>query len=140
MTRSVMDGAFPRRAWERGNIFPVPKEPEDYPLAVGPGLTGSRYMGIVETTLAEALDAVRPDLVVYNAGSDPFINDPLAFFRLTKDDLAERDLVVVSMVRERAIPIAMVLSGGYSADSWQIHTDAIEGILARFDGDSRSSE
>jgi len=27
----------------------------------------------------------------------------------------------------------MVLSGGYSAESWKIHTDAIEGILTRFD-------
>jgi histone deacetylase 11 len=54
-------------------------------------------------------------------------------FRLTKANLAERDLLVVSMVRERAIPLAMVLSGGYSTDSWQVHTDAIEDILVRFD-------
>jgi histone deacetylase 11 len=114
-------------------LFPVPKETEDYPLAVGPGLTGSKYLAMVEKTLAEALDAVRPDLVVYNAGTDPFVGDPLARYRLTKDDLAERDLLVVSMVRERAIPVAMVLSGGYSTESWRIHTDAIEDILVRFD-------
>ena len=35
-----------------------------------------------------------------------------------------------------AIPLAMVLSGGYSAESWKIHADAIEGILTRFDRDS----
>jgi len=84
---------------------------------------------MVEDTLSKALDDVRPDLVVYNAGSDPFIDDPLAFFQLTKNDLAERDLLVVTRVRERAIPIAMVLSGGYSVDSWLVHTDAIENIL-----------
>jgi histone deacetylase 11 len=115
------------------DIFPVPKEPEDYPLAVGPGLTGRKYMEMVENTLAEALDAVQPDLVVYNAGSDPFIGDPLARYRLTKGDLADRDLQVVSMARERAIPVAMVLSGGYSTKSWEIHADAIESILVRFD-------
>jgi hypothetical protein len=27
----------------------------------------------------------------------------------------------------------MVLSGGYSTESWRIHAVAIEGILARFD-------
>jgi len=27
----------------------------------------------------------------------------------------------------------MVLSGSYSAESWKIHADAIEGLLARFD-------
>ena len=117
----------------RRDIFPARKEPEDYPLPVGPGLTGAEYLGIVRDTLPGALDAVRPDLVVYNAGSDPFVGDPLARYRLTAGDLAERDLLVVDMVRERGIPLAMVLSGGYSAESWKIHADAIEGILTRFD-------
>ena len=31
------------------------------------------------------------------------------------------------------VAVAMVLSGGYSAESWAIHADAIEGILTRFD-------
>ncbi len=48
-------------------------------------------------------------------------------------DLADRDLTVVKLARERNIPIAMVLSGGYSAESWRIHTESIEGILTRFD-------
>ncbi len=65
-----------------------------------------------------------------------FVGDPLAGFRLEEDDLAERDLLVVSTVRERAIPVVMVLSGGYSAESWKIHADSIEGILTRFDGAS----
>jgi len=115
------------------DIFPLPKEPEDYALAVGPGLRGREYLAMVEHTLNKALDAVRPDLVVYNAGSDPYVGDPLAHYRLTKGDLAERDLLVVTAVRERAIPVAMVLSGGYSAESWQVHADAIEDILVRFD-------
>ena len=115
------------------DIFPARKEPEDYPLPVGPGLTGAEYLGIVRDTLPGALDAVRPDLVVYNAGSDPFVGDPLARYRLTEADLAERDLLVVNTVRERGVPLAMVLSGGYSAVSWKIHADAIGGILARFD-------
>jgi histone deacetylase 11 len=62
------------------------------------------------------------------------VDDPLARYRLSREDLAERDLLVVSLSRERGIPVAMVLSGGYSAESWRIHADAIEVILARFDG------
>jgi histone deacetylase 11 len=118
--------------YERDN-FPAHKEPEDYPLPVRTGLTGREYLEIVQGALPKALDAARPDLVIYNAGSDPYEGDPLAGFRLTEGDLAERDLLVVTMARERSIPVAMVLSGGYSAGSWRIHADAIEGILARFD-------
>jgi histone deacetylase 11 len=117
------------------DIFPARKEPEDYPLPVRSGLTGIEYLEIVREALPAALDAVRPDLLIYNAGSDPFAGDPLAGFRLTMSDLAERDLIVVTLARERGIAVAMVLSGGYSAESWRIHADAIEGVLARFDRD-----
>jgi histone deacetylase 11 len=116
------------------DLFPARKEPEDYPLPLPAGTTGGEYLDLVRDALPSALDAVRPDLVIYNAGSDPFIDDPLAGLGLTMNDLAERDLLVVSMIRERSIPVAMVLSGGYSSESWRIHADGIEAILTRFDG------
>jgi histone deacetylase 11 len=115
------------------DLFPFPKEPEDVPLPVPAGMTGVEYLDVVREMLPGALDELRPDLVIYNAGSDPFEGDPLARLRLTAGDLAERDLMVVTMARERGIPAAMVLSGGYSVESWRIHADAIEGILTRFD-------
>jgi hypothetical protein len=52
---------------------------------------------------------------------------------LTADELAERDLHVVTEVRERGLPLALVLSGGYGPASWEAHARSIEGILARFD-------
>jgi histone deacetylase 11 len=115
------------------DLFPARKEPEDYPLPVQSGLSGVEYLDIVRESLPAVLDAGRPDLIAYNAGSDPFAGDPLAGFRLSKSDLAERDLMVVTMARERGIPVAMVLSGGYSTESWRIHADGIEGIMTRFD-------
>jgi acetoin utilization deacetylase AcuC-like enzyme len=51
---------------------------EDYPLPVASGLTGGTYLGIVRDTLPGAFNAVRPDLVVYNAGSAPDVDNPLA--------------------------------------------------------------
>jgi histone deacetylase 11 len=59
--------------------------------------------------------------------------DPLARLLLTEDDLSERDLLVATLARERGIPLAMVLSGGYSGESWRMHADGIEAILTRFD-------
>jgi len=117
----------------QGDLFPARKESEDYPFALPGGTTGCEYLDLIRESLPGALDTVRPDLVIYNAGSDPFVNDPLAGLRLTMSDLADRDLMVVTFARERSIPVAMVLSGGYSALSWRIHADAIEGILTRFD-------
>jgi histone deacetylase 11 len=120
------------------DIYPGIKQPEDFPLPVPPGLGGAEYLERVRTEVPRALDAVRPDLVIYNAGSDPFVDDPLARLVLSRYDLAERDLLVASLVRERSIPLAMVLSGGYAAESWRVHADGIEGILTRFDRTSGS--
>lgn len=50
------------------DLFPSQKEPEDYRLPVRPGLSGSEYLEMVRAALPGALDAVRPDLVIYNAG------------------------------------------------------------------------
>ena len=58
---------------------------------------------------------------------------PLSWLSLTPEEMAERDLYVVTQVRERSIPLAMVLSGGYGPASWEAHARSIEGILARFD-------
>lgn len=115
------------------DLFPARKEPEDFPIPAPAGMSGSEYLEAVRVFLPEALTVARPDLVIYNAGSDPFAGDPLAGLRLTRQELAERDLLVVSMVREQGVPLAMVLSGGYSAESWRIHADGIEDILTRFD-------
>jgi histone deacetylase 11 len=114
------------------DLFPTQKELEDYPLPVPAGLTGPEYLEFVRRSVPEALDSVRPDLVIYNAGSDPFVDDPLTRLQLSRADLAARDLLVVRLVRERAIPLALVLSGGYSSESWRIHAASIAGLLTSF--------
>jgi histone deacetylase 11 len=115
------------------DLFPSVKQPEDFPIPVPAGLAGVDYLDILRLALPHALDAVRPELVIYNAGSDPYVDDPLTRLRLTRPELAERDLLVATLTRERKVPMAMVLSGGYSTESWRIHAEGIEGILTRFD-------
>lgn len=115
------------------DLFPFPKEREDWAIPVAAGLSGDEYLELIREAVPRVLETFQPDLVLYNAGTDPFEGDPLAFFRLSQDHLVDRDLIVVSMVRERGIPLAMVLSGGYAPESWRIHTESIEALLTRFD-------
>jgi histone deacetylase 11 len=116
------------------DLFPWPKAQEDMPVPLPPRTNGAEYLDILRESLPQALDRFRPDLVVYNAGSDVLWNDPLSKLFLTVEEMAERDLYVVTEVRERKVPLAMVLSGGYGPASWEAHARSIEGILARFDG------
>jgi acetoin utilization deacetylase AcuC-like enzyme len=111
----------------------MPKQAEDFPIPIPAGMSGAEYLAIVDDSLPRALDVVKPDLVIYNAGSDPYVEDPLAGLRLSRSEVADRDLMVATLVRERGIPMAMVLSGGYARESWRVHADGIEAILTRFD-------
>ena len=51
-------------------------------------------------------------LVLYQAGADPHVDDPLGGF-LTTPQLALRDWRVFAGLRERGIPVAWNLAGGY---------------------------
>lgn len=116
------------------DIYPHRKVDEEMPVPL-PALTrGVTYLEILADHLPKALERARPDLVIYNAGSDVLAADPLSWLQLTAEEMAERDLYVVTQVRERGIPLAMVLSGGYGPASWEAHARSIEGILTRFDG------
>lgn len=114
-------------------IYPYRKAQEEMPVPLPARTTGITYLEILAECLPKALQRFRPDFVVYNAGSDVLASDPLTWLQLTPQELAERDLYVVTQVREQAIPMAMVLSGGYGPVSWEAHARSIEGILTRFD-------
>lgn len=52
------------------------------------------------------------DLLLYQAGADPHVDDPLGGF-LDDDQLAERDRIVFREARRLGIPVAWNLAGGY---------------------------
>jgi acetoin utilization deacetylase AcuC-like enzyme len=84
------------------------------PLPAGAGRTA--MLEAMDKGLA-MLDAWgRPDLVLYQAGADPYREDPYSPLALDHDDLLERDRRVFAAARSRGIPVAWVLAGGYTKD------------------------
>ena len=57
----------------------------------------------------------RPDIILYQAGADVHVNDPLGGV-LTTEQMRERDEIVFSMAKRLGIPIAWNLAGGYQRD------------------------
>ncbi len=53
------------------------------------------------------------DLVIYQAGADPHVNDPLGSVGLTTTQMRKRDRLVFDELRRRKIPVLFVLAGGY---------------------------
>jgi acetoin utilization deacetylase AcuC-like enzyme len=52
------------------------------------------------------------DVLIYQAGADPHVEDPLGGF-LSDDELAERDDIVFGEAKALRLPIAWNLAGGY---------------------------
>ncbi|MFI5370107.1 MAG: histone deacetylase [Candidatus Eisenbacteria bacterium] len=86
--------------------------------------------------LADGLEQVwasRPDLVLVQAGADPFEDDQLGSLRLTFAGLERRDRMVLEGCAERRIPVAVTLGGGYSRrfeDLVRIHAATCRVALA----------
>jgi acetoin utilization deacetylase AcuC-like enzyme len=55
-------------------------------------------------------------VLLYQAGADPHINDPLGGW-LTTEQLLERDTIVFETCRKIGLPCAWNLAGGYQVDS-----------------------
>ena len=74
-------------------------------------------------TLREALPLIaarRPDLLLYQAGADPYFEDPYSPLALDHDDLRARDRFVFEFAKAHQIPIAWVLAGGYTEDVMKV--------------------
>ncbi len=62
----------------------------------------------------------RPDLLLYQAGADPYREDPYSPLELDHDDLLERDRRVFEFAKRERVPIAWVLAGGYTKDTAKV--------------------
>ena len=72
----------------------------------------SNYANALESAFENILDW-KPDLVVYQAGADPHVNDPLGSLGMTTDQMFIRDHKVFSFCLKQNVPILFVLAGGY---------------------------
>lgn len=52
------------------------------------------------------------DIIIYNAGADPHINDPLGGI-LSTEELNNRDRIIFAAAADQRIPVVVTLAGGY---------------------------
>lgn len=90
-------------------------------VALGSDVTDEKFFATLSERLPPIVQRHRPGLVVYVAGVDGAADDALGDWRLTADGLIERDRFVVGLLRNetRAIPLAVVLAGGYGSSAWR---------------------
>jgi acetoin utilization deacetylase AcuC-like enzyme len=96
--------------------YPFQKTEGDYDIALPVGASDVFYLDQLEAGLHEVLNSFVPDFVFYLAGADPYIEDRLGLLDLSKAGLASRDQMIFDLCREKGIPLAFAMAGGYAPE------------------------
>ncbi|MES3015852.1 MAG: histone deacetylase [Pseudomonadota bacterium] len=111
--------------------FPFRKERSDLDVDLPDGCSDAAYLRALDDALAALWRHhahAPPGLIFYVAGADPHEGDRLGRLKLTTAGLAERDRRVLTAARERRIPVALSMAGGYGRvvdDTVQVHLGTI---------------
>jgi acetoin utilization deacetylase AcuC-like enzyme len=114
--------------------FPLKKQRSSIDISLPVGMADADYLDVLHNGcpikpdndqprssqpfdgLEKLLERLEPDLVLYDAGVDPHIDDALGKLALSDDGLYERDLYVIQQCRAHRIPTVCVIGGGYDTD------------------------
>ena len=80
------------------------------------GIRGAEHLDLLARHLPAAIERAQPDVVLFQAGADPYREDPYSPLDLTHDDLRARDAYVFEVCAAKGVPVMWVLAGGYTPD------------------------
>jgi acetoin utilization deacetylase AcuC-like enzyme len=116
--------------------FPFRKERSGLDVELDDGCQDGAYLAALDAHLGPMLDAVRPELVFYLAGADPYVHDRFGRLGLTAGGLETRDRHVFDALRCRGLPAVVTMAGGYARDLEDlvtIQTNTVLAALAAYD-------
>jgi acetoin utilization deacetylase AcuC-like enzyme len=96
--------------------FPFRKATSDLDVGLPDGCGDTHYLAALRDALTQLDERFAPDMVFYLAGADPHEGDRLGKLKLTDDGMAERDRTVFEWARQRRLPLAFAMAGGYGVD------------------------
>ena len=96
--------------------FPYEKKQGWMDVSLASAIEDNEYLETLTKTLMLIQDQITPDIVLYDAGVDVFSNDKLGNLQLSINGIKKRDQIVLDHFRNKNIPVATVIGGGYSKD------------------------
>ena len=102
------------------NNFPFRKSKSDMDVELDDNLEDYEYLEILNQTLNSCLKNFNPELVIFDTGVDIHKNDKLGNLKITNEGLLKRDITVLEFFKNKSIPIATVIGGGYSNDKLEL--------------------
>lgn len=98
------------------NIYPI-KQKSDLDIGLDDFVGDEEYLAKLRSVIPSKVDEFKPDLIVYQAGVDPYEKDQLGTLKLTMEGLKKRDELVIEYTISRGIPLVITLGGGYAYDT-----------------------
>lgn len=97
--------------------YPHPKANSTFDIGLPDKMQDEEYMTELKQAVARAIETVKPDLILYDAGVDVYSEDRLGRLRISEAGIRARDRWVIEYCAvECGIPIAAVIGGGYDRD------------------------
>ncbi len=109
--------------------FPARKARSTLDVALPDGVGDDHYLAKLAETLSPLIDSHAPDLVLYQAGVDPFEGDRLGRLKLSRAGLIARDRWIAGQMKARGIALASTLGGGYGAHAMAVAQRHVASIL-----------
>jgi acetoin utilization deacetylase AcuC-like enzyme len=110
--------------------FPTRKARSSLDVGLPDAMDDAGYLGALADSLPMVLDQFAPELILLQAGVDVHEDDNLGRLSLTDEGLANRDRFVATQAKQRGIPLASTLGGGYGADHKAVAARHARSILA----------
>jgi acetoin utilization deacetylase AcuC-like enzyme len=123
--------------------FPARKASSTVDVPLADGTADEEYLVALERTLVPLLDGFRPELILYQAGVDPFAGDRLGRLALSQSGLDARDRLVAGLAAAQGIGLASTPGGGYGSDPHAIaerHVRSILTLAAAFERRERAED
>src|SRR5258706_193340 len=95
--------------------YPLAKMRSNLDVPLKDGVGDAEYLGALQRHLPRVLDTACADIVFYLAGVDVAAGDRYGKLALTEEGIRRRDQSVIEAVRDRGLPLVIVLAGGYAA-------------------------
>lgn len=102
------------------NNFPYIKAESDLDIELPDDISEDSYLREIDKMLYECIKNITPDVVIYDAGVDVHANDRLGRLSISTNGIYNRDTKIINFFKQKNIPIATVIGGGYSADRFEL--------------------
>lgn len=96
------------------NNYPFHKERSDLDVELPDGMGDHEYLGLLRDTLPSLIEREQPDFAFYLSGVDILSTDKFGKLGVSLSGCRQRDEIVFTLLKDKKIPCAVAMGGGYS--------------------------